>query len=82
MNHPAHPLAEPYTLTCQHCQAVRRIYEVGSAGLVLGTVLSHSPSDPDYGRCNRCRRYKMMVTAAPPRPEPPKPQGFTKVPTR
>ena len=77
-----HPFAEEYTLTCQHCQTKRIIFQVGSAGLVLGSVLEHSPSDPDYGLCLRCQRYKMQVTAVPVPPEPNKPKGFTKVPTQ
>jgi len=79
-----HPLTEHYTLTCQHegCGAQRIISQVGSAGFALGTLVPPSPSDPDYGRCLRCKRYTMKVTAAPPPPEPLKPVGFTKVPTR
>ena len=76
------PFSEQFALTCQHCQAVRLIFQVGSAGLVLGMVLEHSPSDPDYGRCLRCRRYKMEVTEVPAPPPPAKPKGFSRIPTQ
>jgi hypothetical protein len=75
-----HPLAEQYTLTCQHCQKNRLVLQVGSAGFVLGMILESSPSDPDYGLCLWCRRYKMMVTKVPDAPEPNPPKGFTRIP--
>lgn len=77
-----HPLAEQYTLVCQHegCNGVRIIKQIGSAGLKVGTLVSHTSEDPDYGRCLRCQRYTMKVTSAPPPPLPIKPVGFTKIP--
>jgi len=77
-----HPLAEQYTLTCQHCQKKRIVLQVGSAGLVLGMILESSSSDPDYGLCLWCRRYKMMVTKVPDAPEPNPPKGFTRIPSQ
>jgi hypothetical protein len=78
-----HPLVEQYVLTCQHegCGASRVIQQLGSAGLVLGTLIPKS-SDPDYGRCLRCKRYVMKVTAGPPPPEASKPIGFTRIPSK
>ena len=72
-----HPLAEQYTLTCQHdgCGAVRIYDQVGSAGLVLGSMVP-------YVHCLRCQRKTMKVTIVPARPEQPKPVGFTRIPTR
>lgn len=77
------PLSEEYTLTCQHagCNGVRRIEQVGSAGLVLGAMITKS-ADPDYGRCMRCQRYLMKVTAVPPAPVPANLSGFTRIPTK
>lgn len=77
------PLAEEYELTCQHekCGAVRFIDQVRSAGLQIGSLLLHSPSEPDYGRCLRCKRYSMRVTAIPAPSPPTKPEGFTRIPT-
>jgi hypothetical protein len=78
------PLVEQYTLTCQHegCGAKRIVQQVGSAGFTIGSMVLRSQADPDYGKCLRCQRYKMKVTEVPPPPEPLKPEGFTRVPTR
>lgn len=67
-------------LTCQHCQQIRLILQVGSAGLVLGMVLERSPSEPDYGLCSGRRRYKMKVTEVPAVPDPSPPKGFNQDP--
>lgn len=79
-----HPLAEEYALTCQHegCNGIRIISEVGSAGFVLGSMVQRSSEDPDRGRCLRCKRYTMKVTEVPPPFDPPKPEGFTRIPTQ
>lgn len=78
------PLSEEYTLTCQHegCGAVRIIRHFASAGLKVGDYVPSSSSDPDFGRCLRCKRHTLKITAGPPPPAPLKPVGFTKVPTR
>lgn len=75
---------EAYTLTCQHkgCGASRIIQQAASAGLSLGSMVPKSLADPDYGRCLRCKRYKMKITGAPAPPEPVKPLGFTRIPTK
>lgn len=77
------PLTEEYTLTCQRerCGASRVIRHSASAGLRLGDRVPPTSADPDYGRCLRCKRYELKVSAAPPPPAPLKPVGFTKVPT-
>lgn len=77
------PLSEEYTLTCQHdgCSGVRIISQVGSAGLVLGSMISKS-SDPNYGRCLRCQRYTMKVTSVPAPPPPRAVEGFTRIPKK
>jgi len=73
-----------YTLACQHegCGHMRIIKHFVSAGLKIGDMVPQSPAEPDFGRCLRCKRYSMKVTAAPPPPAPLKPKGFTRVPTR
>lgn len=70
-----------YELTCQHCGAKQVNFQYPSgAGLVLGSVLNHDPTDSSIGRCLRCKRYKMKVTKVPDPPPPPPLKGFSKIP--
>lgn len=72
-----------YRARCQqpNCPGERVFDFPRSGGLEIGQVMPADPSVPGFGRCPHCKRYQMKVTETPVKPPPPKPKGFTKVPT-
>jgi len=49
--------------------------------LGVGDSVYRDPQRENFGRCNRCKRHKMVIVEAPPGPTPEQPKGFWKVPT-
>ncbi len=78
------PLFFPYSLACTHagCQGKQLIEQAQSAGWVLGMIIPEDSSNPEVGRCPKCRRCKMKVVNAPEPPKPKGPIGWTKVPEK
>ncbi len=77
------PIFTFYRLRCTFpgCAGDAIIEQAMSSGLDIGYVIPENTSDPAYGRCPICKRYMMrVVEVADGPPEPPSPQGFSKIP--
>ena len=75
------PLYAEYTAQCEHCGWEKKFEQAQSCGLKIGDTVFSISEDPNFNRCLRCKRLKMVVTAVPPGPEPTRPQGFWMIPT-
>lgn len=60
---------------------VHKVSAEASAKMKVGDVPYKSPNNPEFGKCKRCRRKKMVVTKVPSFESPGKLQGFWKPPT-
>jgi hypothetical protein len=47
----------------------------------VGDLVFRDTDNPNFDRCNKCKRQMMVVVLAPPPPEPERPKGFWNVPT-
>ncbi len=70
-----------YAFKCTSCGRTGRLHYPLGARLRVGDVVPEDPANPAFARCPRCSRYALGITAAPPEPAPPRPVGFTRVPT-
>lgn len=69
-----------YTLECAHCGWTKKQEIAVNAGLKVGDVVPPYPGDTAYGKCNRCKRKKMVVKTAPVSAPPKTPTGFWRIP--
>jgi hypothetical protein len=83
MQQPPDTLSAKYTLTCQakECEGIAVVTQNLGVRWKVGDIVSMDPTNPVFARCPQCKRHNMMVTQVPTAPLPPKPKGFTKVPT-
>lgn len=78
------PIMGSYTAVCTFagCGGSRIFQQGMSAGLRPGDMVQPDPSNEEFGKCPRCKRYTLKITKAPEAPPPPPPVGFSKVPER
>lgn len=72
-----------YELVCtfEGCLGKKKEEQAASCGLLPGDIVPVDTSNPRYGQCPICARYRMKVTAVPAKASPPGPEGFDKIPT-
>jgi hypothetical protein len=75
-------LFKEHEARCTHCGWERRFTQAISAGLRVGDLLGSVAEDPNFNRCNRCKRQKMLVTKVPEYLTESRTQGFWKVPEK
>jgi len=75
------PMDGQYEARCAQCGWTKTFTTTQSCGLQVGDMLYRDADNPNFDRCNKCKRQMMVVTQAPPKPEPPRPHGFWRVPT-
>lgn len=83
MQLPPDILSAKYALKCQdkNCGAEMIVTQNLGVGWKVGDIIPMDPSNPAYGRCNRCKSHNAMVMKVPAAQTLPGPKGFTKVPT-
>jgi hypothetical protein len=81
MTRPSDPLYGEYQARCSFCDWEKKFEQAHSCGLKIGDTVFSISEDPNFNRCNRCKRQMLIVTAVPPGPTPEPPVGFWKIPT-
>lgn len=74
-------MLEKVELTCESCGQHHLVSAEACAQLKVGDAPYKDPRNPEFGKCKRCRKRKLVVTRVPFSLPPEKPRGFWKVPT-
>jgi hypothetical protein len=75
------PLYDEYVAKCEHCGWEKKFEQAMSCGLKIGDVVFRLAEDPNFNRCNRCKRRRLIVTSVPAPHAVSRPVGFWNIPT-
>jgi len=54
-----------YEVQCDYCGSRKKLYAHTSIGWRVGDYVGTDSSDPAFGRCFKCLRYKLKVVLTP-----------------
>ena len=71
-----------YEAQCSYCGWEKLFKQSQSCGLKIGDTLFEIDDEPDFNRCNRCKRQQLIITTVPLNEQKIEgPEGFWKVQT-